>query len=45
MCLQHEIDHLHGKTMFERLKPMARIKALKDYQDALARGAKPGDTE
>ena len=45
VCLQHEIDHLHGKTMFERLKPMARIKALKDYQDALARGAKPGDTE
>ncbi len=45
VCLQHEIDHLHGKTMFERLAPMQRIKAMKDYQDALARGAKPGETE
>ena len=36
VCLQHEIDHLHGNTMFERLKPMQRIKAVKDYQDALA---------
>lgn len=44
-CLQHEIDHLHGKTMFERMTPMQRIKAMKDYQDALARGARPGDTE
>ena len=44
VCLQHEIDHLHGKTMFERMKPMQRIKALKDYQDALDRGAKPGET-
>ena len=44
-CLQHEIDHLHGNTMFERMQPMQRIKALKDYQDALARGAKPGETE
>ena len=24
VCLQHEIDHLHGNTMFERLKPMQR---------------------
>ncbi len=45
VCLQHEIDHLHGKTMFERLAPMQRIKAMKEYQDALARGAKPGETE
>ena len=37
VCLQHEIDHLHGNTMFERLKPMQRIKAVKEYQDALAR--------
>lgn len=45
VCLQHEIDHLHGKTMFERLSPMQRIKAMKDYQNALANGAKPGETE
>lgn len=44
-CLQHEIDHLHGKTMFERCTPFQRIKAMKDYQDALARGAKPGETD
>ena len=45
VCLQHEIDHLHGNTMFERLKPLQRIKAVKEYQDALARGARPGETE
>lgn len=44
VCLQHEIDHLHGNTMFERLKPMQRLKAVKEYQDALARGARPGET-
>lgn len=43
-CLQHETDHLDGKTMFEAADPMARIKALQDYEIALARGAKPGET-
>ena len=45
VCLQHEIDHLHGKTMFEHLLPKERIGAMKAYQEALARGAKPGETE
>lgn len=45
VCLQHEIDHLHGKTMFERLLPKQRISALKQYQEALDRGARPGETE
>ena len=45
IVMQHEIDHLHGNTMFERLKPMQRIKAVKEYQDALARGARPGETK
>ena len=45
VCLQHEIDHLHGKTMFERLAPGKRIAALHDYQEARARGARPGETE
>ncbi|MBE6468586.1 MAG: peptide deformylase [Coriobacteriaceae bacterium] len=45
VCLQHEIDHLHGVTMFERLDPAERMRALRAYQDALARGAKPGETE
>ena len=43
-CLQHEIDHLDGITMFERCTPEARLKALKDYEIALAAGAKPGET-
>ena len=43
-CLQHEIDHLDGITMFERCTPLARIKALQDYERALAAGARPGET-
>ncbi|MCL1797029.1 MAG: peptide deformylase [Eggerthellaceae bacterium] len=42
-CLQHEIDHLNGKTLFESCDPPARLAALRDYEEALARGAKPGD--
>lgn len=42
-CLQHECDHLDGKTLFESCSPMARLKALQDYQAALAAGAKPGE--
>lgn len=44
-CLQHECDHLDGRTLFEACAPMDRIKAMKDYREALAAGAKPGDTE
>lgn len=43
-CLQHELDHLDGITMFERADPLARIQALRDYDEALAQGAKPGET-
>lgn len=43
-CLQHEIDHLNGRTMFEATDPMARMNALREYEYALAHGAKPGDT-
>lgn len=43
-CLQHEIDHLHGITMFERLAPAKRLEAIQRYQEALAAGAKPGET-
>lgn len=42
-CLQHEIDHLDGKTLFESCNPIDRIKALHDYHEAQARGAKPGE--
>ena len=43
-CLQHEIDHLNGVTLFESASPRDRIKALKDYEEAKRLGAKPGDT-
>ena len=45
VCLQHEIDHVHGVTMFDHLAPMARAEAERAYEEALAAGAKPGDTE
>mgnify|MGYP000817561239 CR=1 FL=1 len=44
-CLQHEIDHLDGKTLFEACSPIDKVRALREYQDALARGAKPGEVE
>lgn len=43
-CLQHEIDHLNGKTLFESASPRERIKALKAYEEARKLGAKPGET-
>lgn len=43
-CLQHEIDHLDGKTLFESCDPIVRIEALRAYEAAKAAGAKPGET-
>lgn len=43
-CLQHELDHLEGVTMFERCDPLVRIQALQDYDKACRAGAKPGET-
>jgi peptide deformylase len=43
-CLQHEIDHLQGKTLFERCDPPKRLEAIALYKEALLAGAKPGDT-
>lgn len=45
VCLQHEIDHLNGVTMFDHLAPVARAQAEHEYEEALAAGAKPGETE
>lgn len=45
VCLQHEIDHLHGVTMVDHLRPLKRAAALRECQDAVAAGALPGDTE
>ncbi len=44
-CMQHELDHLDGVTLFEKLDPVARIAALDAYKKALAAGARPGDVE
>lgn len=43
-CLQHEIDHLDGRTLFESASPRERIKALSAYEAAKRAGAKPGQT-
>lgn len=45
VCLQHEIDHIHGVTMFDHLAPIARAEAEREYEAALAAGACPGETE
>ncbi len=45
VCLQHEIDHLNGITMLERLEPTERLRGMRAYQEALAAGARPGETE
>lgn len=42
-CLQHEIDHLNGRTLFESCSPIDRLKALREYDEALAAGARPGE--
>lgn len=43
MCLQHEIDHLHGITMIDHLTLEQRSEAIAAYHEALEAGAKPGD--
>lgn len=44
VCLQHEIDHLHGVTMLDHLRPLARMRMMREYEEALAAGAVPGET-
>jgi peptide deformylase len=44
VCLQHEIDHLHGVTMLDHLRPLERVRMMREYEDALAHGAQPGMT-
>lgn len=44
-CLQHEIDHLDGKTLFESCDPSLRLRAVTAYERAKAAGARPGDTD
>lgn len=44
VCLQHEIDHLHGITMIDHLRPLKRAAKMHEYKEALEAGARPGDT-
>lgn len=41
-CLQHEIDHLEGKTLFQTCLPEHRISLVSEYRIAIENGAKPG---
>lgn len=43
-CLQHELDHLEGITLFERCRPLVRLRALAAYDEARKAGAQPGQT-
>ena len=43
-CLQHELDHLEGVTLFERCDPVTRLRVLREYELARAAGARPGET-
>ena len=45
VCLQHEIDHLHGVTMVDHLGPVKRAAKMRELREALSAGARPGDTE
>ena len=44
-CLQHEIDHLNGITLFESVAPELKLRALAAYDKAKAAGAHPGDVD
>jgi peptide deformylase len=43
VCLQHEIDHLDGKTLIEAATPERRLQAVTDLSAARAAGARPGE--
>ena len=44
VCLQHELDHLDGKTMVDYLRPLERMRALAECRRAIADGVLPGET-
>ncbi len=45
VCLQHEIDHLNGKTMVDYLRPLERMRALSECKRAIEEGVLPGETD
>lgn len=42
--LQHEIDHLDGRLIIDRVEGQERKDALRRYREAIEAGAKPGET-
>jgi peptide deformylase len=42
--LQHEIDHLDGMLILDRVDPSQRKDVLRRYREALDAGAQPGET-
>lgn len=44
VCLQHEIDHVHGRTMVDHLPPLKRVEAMRACEEAVEAGARPGET-
>lgn len=43
VCLQHEIDHIHGVTMIDHLSPLQRMDALRQLREAKEAGVLPGE--
>ncbi|MGI6216593.1 MAG: peptide deformylase [Coriobacteriales bacterium] len=44
-CMQHEIDHLSGITLFETLPVVERLSKLEEYKAALEMGKVPGEVD
>ncbi len=42
--LQHEIDHLDGLLIVDRVDPSQRKDVLRRYREAVDAGARPGET-
>lgn len=38
VCIQHELDHLHGRLFIDHLSPFKRERALKKYEKLQKRG-------
>ncbi|MEW5838962.1 MAG: peptide deformylase [Pseudomonadota bacterium] len=38
VCIQHELDHLHGRLFLDHLSPLKRERAVKKYEKQQKRG-------
>jgi peptide deformylase len=43
VCVQHELDHLDGIVFTDRLGPVSRRLALREYDRGLSEAEEPGD--